>query len=100
MVGIPLAATARYGGFARIRRRSRCRTLMLASALLRTIAILPRRAGSAEALGVRVLVWHSSILLVALIGGVLLDVPLATLGVEVLASAVLLVDIDLRVGTR
>lgn len=42
----------------------------------------------------------SSILLVALIGGVLLDVPLAALGIEVLASGLLLVGIDLRVGTR
>src|SRR4051812_10249719 len=68
---------------------------MLATSLFRVLAVLPRGARTTEAFCIWVLVWHSSVLLVALVGRVLLDVAVTALGVEVLAAGGFVVGLDL-----
>src|SRR3954447_1720018 len=67
---------------------------MLAASLFGVLAVLPRGARTTEAFSVRVLVWHSSVLLVALVCRVLLDVAVTALGVEVLAAGHLFARLD------
>jgi hypothetical protein len=98
VVLVAFTPASRDLGFRSTGGRAWHRSITLASLFVELTAILTRRSWTTKALGVRVLVRHSPILLVALVRGVLLDVALATLSIEILASRGLVLDLDLRVG--
>jgi hypothetical protein len=95
---VSLAAATGDVRFASVGRRARRRSIVGAPTLFRMITVLPRRAGSAETLGIWIFVRHSTVLLVTLVGCVLLDVAVPALGVEILAPGNVLLAFDLRVG--
>jgi len=89
---------ARYYGFSAADGRTRRRIVMSFPTLFGMLAILPGRTGAAT-----VRCWSScsasSILLIALVGGVLLDVTMPALCVEVFTTGNFVLDHYIRVRT-